>query len=215
MTHILALDTTAAHCAVAVLRDINVIATRTEPMTKGQAERLFPMTDEVLEEARLTFQNLDAIAVAIGPGNFTGVRICVSAARGLALSLNIPAIGVSTLEALAYGQIGTVLATLDARADHLYAQIFDDTKMPQPAIHIHKSDLGPTLPKIDICRGYFAEELAHELNIATYDANLPPPETYGLIAATRDWTDPPRPTPLYLRQADAALPTEPVPHILP
>jgi len=215
MTTILALDTTSAHCAVALVSGATTRATKTEPMTKGQAERLFPMTDEVLEEAALTYKDLTAIAVATGPGNFTGVRICVSAARGLALSLNIPAIGVSTLEALAYGHMGTVLATLDARADHLYAQIFDDADMPHhDPVHIAKADLPAIVPAIDHCCGYLAQELAAQTGARGFTTALPPPETYARIAMTRDWTDAPRPSPLYLRAADAALPTEPIPHII-
>ncbi len=215
MSLILSLDTTAAHCAVALLDGQTVLATKSEPMTKGQAERLFPMMEEVLEEAQKTLKDLKAIAVATGPGNFTGVRICVSAARGLMLSLGIPAIGVSNLEALAYGQTGTVLATLDARADHLYAQIFDGSKTPTTPIHIPIEDLAAQLPPITTCVGFCAVEIAATIGATNLSTTLPSPETYGLIAQTRDWSKEPRPAPLYLRSPDAALPSEPAPHIIP
>lgn len=197
MSTILALDTTSAHCAVAVLCDGKVKASITEPMTKGQAERLFPIIENALAQVGLTYTDLNAIAVATGPGNFTGVRICVSAARGLALSLGIPAVGVSVLEALAYGTKGEVIATVDARGGMIYSQTFRDGVATVDAQHHTPDDIrGKTL-------GFLA------------NAEMPMPETYGLIAMTRDWTDAPRPAPLYLRAADAALPSEPAPHLIP
>ena len=71
-------------------------------MTRGQAERLMPMLEEVLTEGGTAWDRLDAIAVGVGPGNFTGIRIAVAAARGLAMSLEIPAIGISLFEVRSY-----------------------------------------------------------------------------------------------------------------
>mgnify|MGYP000176847675 CR=1 FL=1 len=119
---ILAFDTAAAHCAAVVVQGGEVLAQRVEPMQKGQAERLFPLMEELLQEAGENWQSLDAVGVGIGPGNFTGIRISVSAARGLALSLGIPAIGVSRLEAMAFGLTGTAL--IDARQNRVYQQEF-------------------------------------------------------------------------------------------
>jgi len=211
---LLALDTTSAQCAVALLSEDQIKASKTEPMTKGQAERLFPMTDEVLEEAGMIYKDLDAIAVAIGPGNFTGVRVCVAGARGLSLSLGIPAIGISTLEALGYGQSGKVLATIDARAEHLYAQIFDETQMPHAPKHIKIEDLPQMVSGIETCCGFMADKLAIELGATHFDASHPGPEVFAQIAMRRNWAEEERPSPLYLRQPDAALPTEPIPHII-
>lgn len=84
---VLAFDTSAAHCAVSLFIDGKCFDQRIEPMNKGQAERLFPLCEEILNLAGINWQNLDAIGVCVGPGNFTGVRVGVSAARGLSLSL--------------------------------------------------------------------------------------------------------------------------------
>ena len=92
---VLGFDTSAAHCAAALLRGDAILAHRHEEMGKGQAERLFPLLEDLLSEAGLTWRDLHVIGVGIGPGNFTGIRIAVAAARGLALSLGIPAIGIS------------------------------------------------------------------------------------------------------------------------
>jgi tRNA A37 threonylcarbamoyladenosine modification protein TsaB len=97
----LGFDTSAAHCAAALLRDGEIVASAFEEMKRGQAERLMPLLEEVLQAGGASWAALDRIGVGIGPGNFTGIRISVSAARGLALGLNIPAIGVSGFDALA------------------------------------------------------------------------------------------------------------------
>lgn len=97
---VLGFDTSAAHCAAAVLSGDRVLASRAEEMTRGQAERLIPLVEEALTEAGLAWGDIGRIGVGIGPGNFTGIRISVAAARGLSLSLGIPVLGISTLDAI-------------------------------------------------------------------------------------------------------------------
>ena len=120
-TTILAFDTSAAHCAAAVLVNGAITATVYEPMARGQAENLMDILDHALAQAGIDLSDLDAIAVGTGPGNFTGIRISVSAARGLALSLGVPAIGVTTFEATWFGTQGPVVATVPAPREHVYA----------------------------------------------------------------------------------------------
>ncbi|MBA86305.1 tRNA (adenosine(37)-N6)-threonylcarbamoyltransferase complex dimerization subunit type 1 TsaB [Thalassobius sp. S69A] len=98
---ILAFDTSAAHCAAALLCGDRVVTACAEEMKRGQAERLMPLLQETLTQAGHRWTDLSAIGVGVGPGNFTGIRISVSAARGLALGLDVPAIGVSSFEAIA------------------------------------------------------------------------------------------------------------------
>jgi tRNA threonylcarbamoyladenosine biosynthesis protein TsaB len=102
---VLAFDTSAAHCAAALLRGGEIVAERREAMARGQAERIILLLEELLEEGGVGWDALDAIGVGIGPGNFTGIRISVSAARGLALGLGRPGIGITRFETLhaAYG----------------------------------------------------------------------------------------------------------------
>jgi tRNA threonylcarbamoyl adenosine modification protein YeaZ len=95
---ILAFDTSGPYCAAALLSGDAVIAHTVEEMKKGQAERLMFILEELLQLHRLAYAELDALAVGTGPGNFTGIRIGVSAARGLALGLGIPAYGVNGFE---------------------------------------------------------------------------------------------------------------------
>ena len=121
---ILAFDTSAAHCAAALLIGDRIVASAFEPMEKGQAERLLPLLQEVLAEAGLGWRDLTALAVGTGPGNFTGVRIAVAAARGLALGLGIPAVGITRLEALAFGLPRPITVVEDARRCEVYVQGF-------------------------------------------------------------------------------------------
>jgi tRNA threonylcarbamoyl adenosine modification protein YeaZ len=124
---ILVFDTSAAHCAAALLCGDEIADLRIEDMARGQGERLMGLLEEVLAGAGLSWSDLSALAVGTGPGNFTGIRISVSAARGLALGLGIPAIGVTTLEALAHGRPRPVSVALPAPRDQSYRQEFDAT----------------------------------------------------------------------------------------
>ena len=100
---ILAIDTALDACAVAVL-DTEVgdlIAGESEPMKRGHAEALMPMIGRVIARSGVAFAAIDRVAVTNGPGSFTGLRVGLSAARGIALAANKPAVGVTTLTAYA------------------------------------------------------------------------------------------------------------------
>ena len=113
---ILAINTAEAACDVALIRDGVVAAEKRETMARGQDGRLPLLVDEVLAEAGTELAALDRIAIVTGPGSFTGIRIGVAFARGLALALDIPAIGLTSLEAgLAPEIIGPAKAALPAQ----------------------------------------------------------------------------------------------------
>ncbi len=192
---ILAFDTSVAHCAAALLSGDTVLAQKTEPMQKGQAERLFPLLEDVLREADVTWADLNAIGVGIGPGNFTGIRISVSAARGLALSLGIPAIGVSSFEAQALGIARPVLSLIDARREQVFVQELTEASAGQPLV-IPRSEITST-NTIGPSETVNATAIAHITAIRHLDPKQP------------------RPAPLYVRAPDAAPPRDPAPVILP
>lgn len=129
---LLAIDTALAACSAAVF-DTNggMIASESEPMGRGHAEALMPMIARVMAKAKIKFPDLDRIAVTVGPGSFTGLRVGVSAARGLALAAGKPAVGVATTTALAAPYLAEndkipVLVAIDARNDQAYMQAFGE-----------------------------------------------------------------------------------------
>jgi tRNA threonylcarbamoyl adenosine modification protein YeaZ len=185
---LIAFDTSAAHCAAALLLRGQVV-TRVDEMAKGQAEHLMPMLEEMLAEAGLAWADLDGIGVGIGPGNFTGIRIALGAARGLALGLGKPAIGVNGFEARAFQETLPYTATIPAPRDQSYAQAF-----MKDSVGVAEQRSTPAEPQKEATTLITA--VAH-------------------IAAARLGTQIARPAPLYLRSADAAPPRDPAPTLLP
>ena len=197
----LGFDTSGPYCAAAVVQRGAVLAHGAEDMTKGQAERLMDLLAETMATAGVDYHDLDAIGVGTGPGNFTGIRIAVSAARGLALGLNIPAVGVSAFDALQYGTSGTCTAVVDARRGEVYAQSYDPEGLPlTPALIAREAAAGLAAPVI----GSGWEEPKHPAAIAI-----------AHLAAQRFRHVESRPAPLYLRPADAAPARDRGPNILP
>jgi tRNA threonylcarbamoyl adenosine modification protein YeaZ len=188
-----------------------VLSQRLEPMHKGQAERLFPLLEELLAENNMTWSDLNAIGVCTGPGNFTGVRISVASARGLALSLGIPAVGISKLEAMAYGTKGRLTAVLDARRERVYSQDFDNGQALSAPQMSALSDIYDHLEAEAAVR--VIEDEALDLpNAQTVESIV---AAVARLTAKRYRQEQPRPAPLYLRAADAALPSDPPVVILP
>lgn len=123
---ILALDTCLTACSVAVLDGDAVLAARSEAMPRGHQERLAPLVQELMAKAGVRFPNLTRVGVTVGPGSFTGLRVGIAFAKGLGAALNIPVVGVGTLEAMAYGREGFVASVIDARRGQVYLQLFGD-----------------------------------------------------------------------------------------
>lgn len=132
MATILCLETATTNCSVALSINGSVVAIE-EDSNKlySHAEKLHAFVEKVCAEASVSIQELDAIAVSMGPGSYTGLRIGVSAAKGLCFALEIPLISISTLESLA-SQISAetkfVVPMLDARRMEVYAAVFSDNK---------------------------------------------------------------------------------------
>src|SRR6204780_1432249 len=127
---VLAIDTALAACSAAVLdTERGIIASESQPMTRGYAEALVPMLGRVMGEAGVALTEIDRVAVTTGPGSFTGLRVGIAAARGIALAAGKPSVGLSTLAAYAAPLIAAddtlpVVSVIDARHDHVYLQVF-------------------------------------------------------------------------------------------
>lgn len=210
---LLAIDTAANLCAACVL-DAGadaVMASRVLELDRGHAERLMDMVAEVLREAGLDYRDLDRLAVAVGPGSFMGIRTGVAAARGLSLALGIPAIGVTTLEAIAFDARAAfpgrpVLAAIDARRDEIYAAAFDaagrETLAP---VACRPAELASLVAGDVVLAGTGAPLLAALRPAKAFDiaagAATGSIAAYARIAALRTPGD--RPKPVYLRAPDA------------
>jgi len=176
-----------------------VIAETTETMTRGQAERLMPMLEETLAAGGTGWRDLTALGVGVGPGNFTGIRIAVSAARGLALGLEIPAVGVSSCEARALAAPPETLVAVPAPREQVY--LCDPTD---------PSALPRLMPMTEAIR------TAHDLNRQVFSETEPRALARAIarIAAQRWNSATETPAPLYVRPADAAPSSDTPPRLL-
>lgn len=231
---VLAIDTAFSRCTAAVFDaagDGRLLASAEPEIGKGHAERLTGVIDEVLAEAGTTYRDLQRIAVTTGPGSFTGIRVGVAAARGLALALDIPAVGISTLDALAHGAIAAAggnaelrasrstapaLAVIDARRGEVYAALYspDGSALNGPAALL-PADLPAFVTAVAGDGPVSATALRLVGSGATIAATHLPdhdcvivdptdrvdPETLARLGALAETGEAPRP--LYLRSADA------------
>jgi tRNA threonylcarbamoyl adenosine modification protein YeaZ len=198
---LVAFDTSAAHCAAAVVQGDRVLASRVEEMGRGQAERLMPLLDEVMSEASCGWADIDAIGVGVGPGNFTGIRIAVATARGLSMALGVPAIGVTSFEIVREGSAarGRTLLSLPAPRGLAYVQAFEgDMPAGEPRL------VDPSDPELG---------MAPVSNLVLPD--LPARLARVALRKLAEGAPQGRPAPLYVRPADAAPSREAPPVILP
>ena len=178
---ILAFDTSAPHCAVALSSGDTVLSQTHEEMKKGQAERLMFLLQETLDRHDISYSDLDAIAVGTGPGNFTGIRIGVSAARGLALGLGIPAYGVNGFDQRAQLNPNTAVQSIAAPRAHRYVRDADGAALVSPETFENK--------------GYTIDPDPSPASLAA---------SIALVAAQRFPTPEHSPAPYYLKAPDAA-----------
>ena len=131
MAVILSLETSTPICSVALHHNGVLLEEKSLDVPGAHSEKLMGMIEELLDESGFSIEQMDAVAVSEGPGSYTGLRIGVSVAKGLAYARDIPLISVSTLKALAYGaksqldDSGLIVAMLDARRMEVYREIFD------------------------------------------------------------------------------------------
>ncbi|WP_028347831.1 tRNA (adenosine(37)-N6)-threonylcarbamoyltransferase complex dimerization subunit type 1 TsaB [Bradyrhizobium murdochi] len=220
---ILSIDTALDACAAAVLDTSagGLIARESQAMKRGHAEALMPLIARVMKASGVAFAALDRVAATTGPGSFTGLRVGLSAARGIALAAGKPVVGVTTLTVFAAPIVSEssehpVIAAIDARHDHVYFQVLggDGSSLVKPKV-------APIAEALDAAR-FGAPHLvgnAAKIMAERWPADAPPPFKINqqaapdiawvawLGAAVSPESSPARP--YYLRAPDAKPPKSP------
>lgn len=203
------IDTAMGGCHVYVSAEAPV--SRAEPMTHGQAERLVPLIEETLKEAQIQHKKLEAILTTIGPGAFTGLRVGISTAKALSLSLSIPVYGISTLQALAasYETKEPFTVLIETRRDDFYVQSFDERgKATSEAEALSAEQIWESTNKETIFIGDGAERFKTLVPDAQIEGNLTAPDLEKVTAFVAENLEviTENPEPLYLRGADVSTP---------
>jgi tRNA threonylcarbamoyl adenosine modification protein YeaZ len=214
---VLAIDTALDACAVCVFNSEGgkALASESLAMARGHAEALMPLIARVMDKSDIGFSDLDRIAVTVGPGSFTGLRVGISAARGIALASGKPAVGVTTLAVYAAPHIASedgaqIVVAIDAKHGNVYAQVFGNSG---------RTIVAPQVTAVaDVVRAAREAQVrivgsGAPLVAAGWPAGDPPPllvdptgappiEWVARLGAAARKTDVP-PKPLYLRAPDA------------
>ena len=206
---ILAIDCVHEACSAAFFNGEKVVSEIVEGINRGQAERLIPMIQDVLKAAQADFKDIDVVAVTTGPGSFTGVRIGLAAADGIALAADLPMVGVSVLEVLAwkiykqFPDIGKICLVLETKRDDFYVQKFQAGNPETEPVVLSASDLAEL-------NGYvFAGNAVKRLIEETgerpvLDVSMPTAADIALFACGKT-PEKEFPAPLYLREAEVTL----------
>ena len=187
--NVIVFDTSDRYIGAALYRGKENILTKIEFMARGQAEALMSFLNKLLAVSSLNWSDMSKIGVCTGPGNFTGIRISVSAARGLALGLEIPAIGVTSFEATLYGRGNENLALLPANKGFYYVG-----SNPKNAQYIAEDKINP--------------ENVNYINKPSPEVHL---KNIALLTQEKKIC---RPVPCYIKPADATPSLNKAPNIL-
>jgi tRNA threonylcarbamoyladenosine biosynthesis protein TsaB len=220
MVSVLAFDSAGYGCSAAVLDRGRLAARRSAAMERGQTEALMPMIEAVLAEAELAAGELDLIAVTTGPGAFTGLRVALAAAHGLALATGCPLLGVSNFAAMA-AQVPPaardgrrLVVALESKRSELYLQSFDGDGAPDgkgalvaPEAFASWVPEGPLIVAGDGAPRLAATVGSNRVQLAPGSGMTDAADVARLAAAAwRPGIRPQRPQPLYLRAPDITLP---------
>lgn len=200
---VLALDTSGAYVSIALADESGQVAAYEEKMERGQGEALMPMIDKMMRDSHREMTDLQGIAVAVGPGSFTGVRVALAAARGFGLALQIPVMGVTNFEAAAVDLAETFWVILDSKRGDYFAQSFDAWGHPTSTPMVCDiNQVAARHPSYLV--GDAAEEVSALLGIPVLVQPLPHAVAVARVALSRK--DAPLPAePLYLREADVTV----------
>lgn len=206
---ILAIDSAHNACSAAVYDNGKITALLVREMERGQAEALIPMIKDVMNTAGIGFFDLDCIAVTVGPGSFTGVRVGLAAADGIALAAGLPVAGVSVMEAMAFTvfekhpELEEICVVLETKRDDYYVQRFRGmTALSEPA-----ALPGVALAELKdaVFTGNGVERLKKETgDIRSLDMPMPDASAVARLAVLKK-PETGFPSPMYLREAEVTV----------
>lgn len=197
---VLALDTALSAASAAVVRDGEALAVRCEPMARGHQEAIATLAQAAMAEAGVAFRDLDRIGVTVGPGSFTGLRVGIAFAKGVALAWDTPLVGIGSLAALRASVSGQrIAAAIDAGRGQIYLQLGDGPPAQQPLAEALEAigEFGP-----DVVVGSAATAMAEAAAARPDDRGYPDPLALARLTAGAAPPNGP-PQPLYLRAPDA------------
>lgn len=220
---ILAFDSSNTPLTVGIIENNHLLTEQTINIKRNHSIQLMPAIDEALKQADLTIQDIDRIAVASGPGSYTGLRIAVTVAKTLAWAREIELVGISSLKVLAassYGKEDTkIVPIVDARRKNIYTGIYmrDETNQlvqVESDTHIASEKWAAYLESLDgnfeligqdakVFYELFKEVLGERVRLAAPEQNLPRASNLALLAASKDPTPIHQFTPTYLKLAEA------------
>jgi len=215
---ILALTTSTPRASVALVDGDRVLAELSYDDPRGHAERVFTLVDEALLAAGRTRADIHLVACDLGPGSFTGVRIAVASAKGIAVGLGVPLVGVVSLEAMAaqalsiHGAPALVAAAIDAKKDELYVALYDGERELLAPCHLPCADVAARITELAAGR-----PLVSIVDAATFAGFAPGAARALVLAPSAVWVahlaaaralrgtapDPADVVPLYVRAPDA------------
>ena len=211
---VLGIDSALDACSAALWQDGRTLARTVIPGARDQAERLVPIVLETMQNARLAWSDLDRIAVTVGPGSFTGLRVGLAAARGFALAAKRPAVGITTLAALAHSvdELGALGVAIEAGRGEVYFQVFERRRPIGEPVSVALADAVAGLPRGAAVIGSGADALkalsANRPDLR-YPANAlhPDPVALAALGASAALPEDGRPpTPLYIHPPRIKLP---------
>ncbi len=221
---LLCVDTSTMYCSVAVISDSGCISEHTLISRITHSKRLLTAIDEIMQECELKWQDLAGLAVSLGPGSFTGLRIGLTTAKGICMATGLPLMGISSLEALASQFPHCALPIcpiLDARKQEVYTALYQTTSSPH-ITHIEPVVIGieklcaaidqPTLfigDGVEVYKEQIIEYLADKALFGCPQLIFPRAAAIGALALgqfkTEQFLDPASAAPLYIRPSDAEM----------
>lgn len=219
--NILGIETATSNCSIAIASEDKMLGEFSCNVGMIHSSKLLPMIERLLLQLNFSIQDIGAIAVSKGPGSFTGLRVGMSLAKGLAFALNIPIIGIPTLEALAYQCLPTnltICSMLDAKKKEIYTALYKWNKelikiTEEKAVSIDeiKDLVKENTLYIGDAINIFLEKIGHSRNIqiAPFDRCFPRASSVAILGLTKlkegiaDNIDELKP--LYIRRPDAEI----------